>query len=76
MRNKQLYGWQIWLQMKDGTTSKLFYRKDNVCKEDAFQDWKKLTQAADPTIKYGVIQEVWVDDEKNESYYDLDYYNL
>ena len=76
MRDKRLYGHQIWIQMKDGTTSKLFYNLESSKTKDSLDDWKKMTANADKEISCAIYQEVWLDQDNVESYYDLDYYGL
>lgn len=75
MREKQLYGRQIYMRMKDGRSSKLFYNLSR-SPDESLADWKRIIAVADKNISYAVYQEVWLDQNNVESYHDLDYYNL
>lgn len=75
MREKTLYGRQIMIKMKDGRSSKLFYNLSRT-PDESLADWKHITASDNPDISYAVYQEVWLDQDNIESYFDLDYYNL
>lgn len=75
MREKTLYGRQIFMKMKDGRSSKLFYNLSRTA-DESLDDWKRIMAVADKNLSYAVYQEVWLDQDNIESYHDLDYYNL